>query len=51
MEMSLACEKTKKKATEAGAEGPVQNSQTCGWRGVQIKQYFVSQDKEFRFSA
>ena len=47
MEMSLACEK----ATEAGAEGRVQNSRTCGWRGVQLKQYFVSQDKEFRFSA
>jgi len=37
VEMSLACEKTKKKATEAGVEGPVQNGKTCGWRGVQIK--------------
>ena len=37
MEMSLACEQTKKKATEAGIEGPVQNGKTCGWRGVQIK--------------
>ena len=37
VEMSLACEKTKKKATEAGVEGSVQNGRTCGWRRVQIK--------------
>lgn len=50
VEMSLAREKTKRRLLRLEWRGLCPSGKTCGWRGVQIK-YFVSQDKEFRFSA